>query len=92
MRNIFGSTLSAVATIVVVLSLSGCGYNDLQRQDEQIKSAWSEVLNQYQRRADLVDSRPWSTRSKGIRRKSSNSSPRLPTRVQASAASRRHPN
>ena len=36
------------------LLLSGCGYNDLQRQDEQIKSAWSEVLNQYQRRADLV--------------------------------------
>jgi len=54
MRKIFGSTISAMAAIVVVLSLSGCGYNDLQRQDEQIKSAWSEVLNQYQRRADLV--------------------------------------
>jgi LemA protein len=36
------------------LLLSGCGYNDLQRQDEQVKSAWSEVVNQYQRRADLV--------------------------------------
>jgi LemA protein len=34
--------------------LSGCGYNSLQQQDEQVKSAWSEVLNQYQRRADLV--------------------------------------
>jgi LemA protein len=34
--------------------LGGCGYNDFQRQDEQVKSAWSEVLNQYQRRADLV--------------------------------------
>ncbi|WP_084183241.1 LemA family protein [Nevskia soli] len=34
--------------------LSGCGYNSLQTQDEQIKAAWSEVLNQYQRRADLV--------------------------------------
>jgi hypothetical protein len=34
--------------------LAGCGYNDLQRQDEGIKAAWSEVLNQYQRRADLV--------------------------------------
>jgi len=34
--------------------LSGCGYNDFQRLDEQTKSAWSEVLNQYQRRADLV--------------------------------------
>ncbi len=37
-----------------VLSLSGCGYNTLQAQDEGIKAAWSEVLNQYQRRADLV--------------------------------------
>lgn len=40
--------------IVAVLSLTGCGYNDFQRLDEQSKSAWSEVLNQYQRRADLV--------------------------------------
>jgi len=36
------------------LLLSGCGYNDFQSLDEQTKSAWSEVLNQYQRRADLV--------------------------------------
>ena len=36
------------------LLLSGCGYNAMQTQDEQIKSAWSEVLNQYQRRADLI--------------------------------------
>ena len=34
--------------------LSGCGYNTIQRQDEQAKAAWSEVLNQYQRRADLI--------------------------------------
>ncbi|MET0533209.1 MAG: LemA family protein [Steroidobacter sp.] len=34
--------------------LSGCGYNRLQQQDEQVTAAWSEVLNQYQRRADLV--------------------------------------
>jgi len=40
--------------ILVALSLTGCGYNDFQRLDEQTKSAWSEVLNQYQRRADLV--------------------------------------
>jgi LemA protein len=40
--------------IVAALSLAGCGYNDFQRLDEQSKSAWSEVLNQYQRRADLV--------------------------------------
>jgi LemA protein len=36
------------------LLLSGCGYNTFQSQDEQVKSAWSEVLNQYQRRADLI--------------------------------------
>jgi len=43
-------------TLAALLSLllSGCGYNDFQRLDEQTKSAWSEVLNQYQRRADLV--------------------------------------
>ena len=39
---------------LAVLSLSGCGYNTLQSNDEQIKASWSEVLNQYQRRADLV--------------------------------------
>src|SRR5262249_31171577 len=36
------------------LWLSGCGYNTIQSQDEQIKEAWSEVINQYQRRADLI--------------------------------------
>ena len=40
--------------LMAALTLSGCGYNDFQRLDEQTKSAWSEVLNQYQRRADLV--------------------------------------
>ncbi len=40
--------------LITVLALSGCGYNDFQRLDEQSKAAWSEVLNQYQRRADLV--------------------------------------
>lgn len=40
--------------ISAALALSGCGYNDFQNLDEQTKSAWSEVLNQYQRRADLV--------------------------------------
>ncbi len=34
--------------------LGGCGYNDFQRLDEEVKAAWSEVLNQYQRRADLI--------------------------------------
>jgi LemA protein len=37
-----------------VLGVSGCGYNDFQRLDEQVKAGWSEVLNQYQRRADLI--------------------------------------
>ena len=40
--------------IISALSLTGCGYNDFQKLDEQSKAAWSEVLNQYQRRADLV--------------------------------------
>lgn len=39
---------------VLTASLSGCGYNTLQTQDESVKSSWSEVLNQYQRRSDLV--------------------------------------
>ena len=39
---------------VLALLLSGCGYNTIQSADEQTKAAWSEVLNQYQRRADLV--------------------------------------
>ncbi len=38
----------------LALSLSGCGYNTLQTTDEQINASWSEVVNQYQRRADLV--------------------------------------
>ena len=46
--------LAALIAAVAVVSLSGCGYNDLQRQDEGIKASWSEVVNQYQRRADLV--------------------------------------
>jgi len=40
--------------VVITSSLSGCGYNALQSNDEQIKASWSEVVNQYQRRADLV--------------------------------------
>jgi LemA protein len=40
--------------LVLSALLSGCGYNTLQREDEAIKSAWSEVLNQYQRRYDLI--------------------------------------
>lgn len=47
-------TSTWLGTLVVAFALTGCGYNDFQRLDEQTRSAWSEVLNQYQRRADLV--------------------------------------
>ncbi len=49
-------TRAMVATLLLagVLALSGCGYNDLQGLDEDTKAAWSEVINQYQRRADLI--------------------------------------
>ena len=46
--------LRNVVLLLLVIGLSGCGYNAMQRQDEAVKAAWSEVLNQYQRRADLV--------------------------------------
>ena len=46
--------IAALMTAFLAMTLAGCGYNDLQRQDEGIKAAWSEVVNQYQRRADLV--------------------------------------
>ena len=46
--------LTAFLLAVVTLGLGGCGYNTLQTTDEQTKSAWAEVLNQYQRRADLI--------------------------------------
>ena len=44
----------AIAMIAATALLSGCGYNRLQSTDEQIKAAWAEVVNQYQRRADLI--------------------------------------
>ena len=46
--------LLAVLALAATLALSGCGYNTLQSTDEQIKASWSEVLNQYQRRSDLI--------------------------------------
>ena len=49
MRQILSAFLLAAT-----LALSGCGYNTFQSQDEGINAAWAEVLNQYQRRADLV--------------------------------------
>lgn len=46
--------LLLAALAALTLALSGCGYNTFQSTDEQIKASWSEVLNQYQRRADLI--------------------------------------
>ena len=46
--------MKRLLALLLVLSLSGCGYNTLQSQDEQVKAAWSEVVNQYQRRTDLI--------------------------------------
>lgn len=46
--------LLAILAVLVSVSLTGCGYNTLQNNDEQIKSSWSEVVNQYQRRTDLI--------------------------------------
>ncbi|MDK2741447.1 MAG: LemA family protein [Nitrospira sp. BO4] len=57
-EGMMGRTLWKETAIVMVmigaLSVSGCGYNDLQGLDEDTKAAWSEVINQYQRRADLI--------------------------------------
>jgi LemA protein len=44
----------SIFALLLVLSLTGCGYNQFQSLDEEAKASWSEVLNQYQRRADLV--------------------------------------
>ena len=49
-RNVF----QWLSVTFIALALSGCGYNTLQTTDEDIKATWAEVLNQYQRRADLV--------------------------------------
>ncbi len=49
MRNI-----QATVLMMFVLMLSGCGYNAIQATDEQVKADWAEVLNQYQRRSDLI--------------------------------------
>src|SRR6266436_10281541 len=49
MRKLFAAVI-----VLVSAGLAGCGYNDIQRNDEQVKAAWAEVVNQYQRRADLI--------------------------------------
>ncbi len=55
MKNLnFGAWTLKLAALFLLLNLSGCGYNNFQTLDEEAKASWSEVLNQYQRRADLV--------------------------------------
>ena len=57
MNALFTKTLKPLAILTAlasVLVLGGCGYNTLQSKDEDVKASWSEVVNQYQRRADLV--------------------------------------
>ena len=46
--------LQVLVALALAIGLSGCGYNEIQSADEATKSAWSEVINQYQRRADLI--------------------------------------
>src|ERR1700759_1554011 len=46
--------LGAIAAVVLALTVSGCGYNNIPTKEEAAKAAWAEVQNQYQRRADLI--------------------------------------
>lgn len=48
------SIITKLAVLFLAIALTGCGYNAFQSKDEEIKASWSEVLNQYQRRADLI--------------------------------------
>jgi LemA protein len=54
MTMMLNRVLAWAVAAVAVLGLSGCGYNQFQTLDEGVKAAWSEVVNQYQRRADLI--------------------------------------
>ena len=55
MKRIFLARIFlALTAVLTAFSLSGCGYNDMAQGDQSIKAAWSEVLNQYQRRSDLI--------------------------------------
>lgn len=54
LNRIYRRIATTMAVLVVAASLSGCGVNNIPRLDEQTKAAWSQVLNQYKRRADLI--------------------------------------
>jgi len=54
LRRAFMTTRHVVLLLLAVFLLGGCGYNSIQSKDEGVTAAWSEVVNQYQRRADLV--------------------------------------
>lgn len=54
MRNIAPSGSYSLLMVLAAIFIAGCGYNQLQGLDEQVKAAWAEVQNQYQRRADLI--------------------------------------
>ncbi len=53
-QSAFANWARLTAVLALAASLSGCGYNEFQAKDESSKAAWSEVVNQYQRRADLI--------------------------------------
>src|SRR4051812_4022455 len=53
-QNLGAKVRKIFILLLLTWSLAGCGYNTLQASDEQVKAGWSEVVNQYQRRADLV--------------------------------------
>jgi LemA protein len=54
MRSIFTRAWQLMSVCLAALAVSGCGYNAFQQQDEQVKAAWADVLNNYQRRNDLI--------------------------------------
>ncbi len=56
MENVRFPRAAALLAALIILSSSNCGYNSIQSADEEVKASWSEVLNQYKRRADLVPS------------------------------------
>ena len=54
MKTLKLSILGVIACVMITLTMSSCGYNQLQSLDEEVKASWSEVQNQYQRRSDLI--------------------------------------